>query len=270
MSHALVNVALTPVRREASVRAEQISQELMGSVLEIIERQEEWVLIKGEDSYEGWVNLGALHLCGADEARAWRAAEGGVSAVVLEATIVDEDWEPLVALPWGARVRLEGEVARLPDGRSGRLVGGQWVEEREAAERFPAAGPPVVATAREWMGVPYVWGGRTRWGADCSGFVQALYRLHGAKLPRDSDQQAEAGERLEFGTGFAELRAGDLVFFHARDSERIVHVAFSLGGSLILHAAEGNGQVKADDLAGDSELERSLAGRVAIVRRIFA
>lgn len=267
--HALVRVALAAVRAAPDVRAEQVSQETLGAVLEVLERTEGWARVRGEDGYEGWMSVGGLAPCDAAAARAWREGSGGRPAVVLDATVVDDEGRVVVRLPWGARVAIDGPTARLPGGRTGRLADGEWVLEEELAVRFPPSGTAVLATARAWMGVPYLWGGRTRWGADCSGFAAAVYRLHGVRLPRDSHQQAKSGEPVSAGAGFAEVRAGDLLFFRAERSERIVHAAFSMGGPAILHAAQRNGCVAEDSLAGESELERSLAARLVAVRRML-
>jgi hypothetical protein len=267
--HALVRTALAPVRAEPNVRAEQVSQEPMGAVLEILERSDTWVRVKGEDGHEGWMNEGGLRFCSAEEGQAWWDDAGGRPTVVLDATLVDDSGRALVRLPWGARVAVDDQHAHLPDGRSGRLSDGRWVGWAELGDHFPQTGDAVVATALEWMGVPYLWGGRTRWGTDCSGFVQAIYRLHGFHLPRDSYEQAEVGEAVTAGSDFVELRPGDLLFFRAVDSPRVVHVALSLGGPAVLHAAEANGYVMEDDLTADSQLGRSLAKRVAELRRLF-
>ncbi len=267
-THAIVRTALASVRADANLRAELTSQEPLGSVLEIRERRDEWVHCRGEDGYEGWVGVGGLLLRSAERAQAWWDDLGGVLAVAHDATVVDDSGAPVARLPWGARVALLGSVVRLPDGRDGRLGAGRLIPWEEAASGFPREAPAVMETASGWMGVPYLWGGRTRWGADCSGFVQAVYRTHGLVLPRDSYQQIEVGESVNAGPDFEAVRPSDLLFFHARDSRRVVHVAFSLGGPAILHAAEANGDVREDSLNGDSELERSLAGRVAGVRRL--
>ena len=262
-SHALVGAPLTAVRATPDVRAEQVSQEVLGSVLQIVEASEGWARVRGEDDYEGWVSLGSLVPCGADDAKAWRDGDRGPTTLTLDATVVDGSQEMVIRLPWGARVAIVGDDALLPDGRRVRLSSGSWIREDELAARFPPHAASVSATAREWLGVPYLWGGRTRWGADCSGFVQAVYRLHGCKLARDSREQAECGTLVDPGRDFEALQPADLIFFRARDSERVVHVAFSLGGAEILHAAEGNGQVAVNNLNGESELERSLAARAA-------
>ncbi len=267
---AIVRVALAPVRSGPNVRAELVSQELLGAVLDVTEERGEWARCRGEDGYEGWLHQGGLAIRDADEVEAWWDDAGGRPAVSLDATLEDAKGHRFIRLPWGARIAVDGETAHLPDGRRGRLVEGRWVLWEEVASHFRQEGEAVEATAAEWYGVPYVWGGRTRWGADCSGFVQAVYRVHGFLLPRDSHQQAEVGEPIDPGESYRALRPGDLLYFHGRESERVTHVALSLGASRILHAAEANGEIKADDLSGSSGLERSLAIRLSGVRRLFA
>ena len=267
--HAIVRTALAPVRSHPENRAEQVSEEPLGSVLAVIEQDEEWAFCRGEDGNEGWVNKGGLILREKEEAEAWWDDAGATPALSLDAVIADDAGRQLVRTPWGARLAVNRSVAFLPDGRSGRLAEGRWVAWEDLGAAYPQEGAAVIATATEWMGVPYVWGGRTRWGADCSGFVQAVYRLHGLLLPRDSYQQAEIGEPIDAGSKYEGLEPGDLLFFRGRESAKVVHVAFSLGRSAILHAAEPNGFVKEDDLRGDSELEESLSKRVVSVRRLF-
>lgn len=268
VTHALVRTALAPVRARPDVCAEQVSQEPLGASLAVLERQDEWVRARGEDGYEGWLNAGALRFCEADLARAWWDELGGRPALSLDVTILDESGSTLVQLPWGARVATDGDAVVLPDGRRGRAGSGRLVAWTEVADRFPGSGVAVVETAAEWHGVPYLWGGRTRWGADCSGFVQAVYRLHGFQLPRDSREQAEYGDPIGHETGLDELQAGDLVFFRAQDSDRIVHVAFSLGGAAIVHAALPNGAVQSDRL-DETGLGARLGERICAVRRFF-
>ncbi len=266
---AIVRAALAPVRAAPDNRAEQVSEEVIGSVLEVLERSGAWARCRGEDGYEGWLHTGALLLRNAEEAEAWWDGFGGVPVVALEATLNDAAGGKLVRVPWGARLALVGSEVWLPDGRAGKFAEGAWVGWTELDSRFPQDGGAVVSTARRWLGTPYVWGGRTCWGADCSGYVQAVYRLHGFLLPRDSYQQAEIGEPIEVSLGYASLQPGDLLFFRGRVSERVAHVALSSGGPSILHAAQENGSVAANDLSRDSELERSLAESLVGVRRLF-
>ncbi len=265
---AVVAMALAPVRSDPNVRAELVSQEPLGAVLAVLEKRDDWVRCRGEDGYEGWLHSGGLLIRAADQAEAWWDDAGGKPALALDATLVNESGRVRLRLPWGARIAVDGTTAKLPDGRSGRLAEGRWVLWQDVASHYRQDGTAVMATAAEWHGVPYLWGGRTRWGVDCSGFVQAAYRLHGFLLPRDSDQQAEVGVPVDAGERYRELRPGDLLYFHGRGSRGVSHVAFSLGGAEILHAAESNGEVKADDLGG-SALGRSLSNRLVGVRRLF-
>ncbi len=177
--------------------------------------------------------------------------------------------EPICRLPWGARITVDGLTVRLPDGRTGELGAGAWVLVDELEDRFPPTAEGLAATARSWMGTPYVWGGRTRWGADCSGFAQAVYGIHGVRLPRDSGPQSGRGAAVDPGPDGSDLRPGDLLAFRAADSERIVHVAISLGGPRFIHAALDRGAVQEDGLDGASELERNLAARLVGARRLF-
>lgn len=260
---------MTPVRARPDVRAEQVSQEVLGAVLEVKEPDGDWARVRGEDGYEGWVSVGALSLCDAQQANAWLGGTDGRVALVLSGVVVSEAGGAIAQLPWGARVSISGSRVRLPDGGWGRLKDAQWVPEAELAARYPASGSAIVETAREWMAVPYLWGGRTRWGVDCSGFVQAVFRFHGVQLPRDSHQQALVGDPVTHGDDYAGIARGDLLFFTARESERVVHVAISVGGPNILHAAQANGRVAEDSLAGESELERALSKRLFGVKRLF-
>jgi cell wall-associated NlpC family hydrolase len=172
-------------------------------------------------------------------------------------------------LPWGARVaRLSQEQYELPDGRCGAVAAGELVAVDRLADRFPARGDSVTRTARRWLGAPYLWGGITPTGVDCSGLAQVVFWLHGIALPRDSDQQSRVGEQIDPADDFANMNAGDLVFF-SDTGERVSHVAISLGGSHIVHSALTNGGVDINDLKGDQELELRLRSTLVKARRVL-
>jgi cell wall-associated NlpC family hydrolase len=169
----------------------------------------------------------------------------------------------LVELPWPARLALTGEergwsAVRLEDGRDG------FVPTREvAAGRAPGGDPTgarLVKTARALVGAPYLWGGRSAWGFDCSGLVQSVFAWHGLVLPRDSQKQWERGG----GRGRPKSRPGDLLFF-GPDERRITHVALATGSDGFLHAY---GEVRPGSLRHGSqvyvdELVTSFLGAIA-------
>ena len=185
----------------------------------------------------------------------------------LGAELHGADGELLAPLPWGARLLCDGSAGSLPDGRTGRVTG-EVIAASKRGERFPAVGEAIIETASRWIGAPYLWGGTTPAGADCSGFVQAVYRMHGIDLPRDSDQQARVGSAVEPGRDLSGLRAGDLLFF-AEYPRRVSHVAISLGGSGVIHSALGNGDVRRNDLVGRTPFEKELRRLLIHARRVL-
>jgi cell wall-associated NlpC family hydrolase len=172
-------------------------------------------------------------------------------------------------LPWGARLTRHSGAYRLLSTRSGSLGSGEVVDTDRLADRFPPRGESIARTARRWLGAPYLWGGVTPSGVDCSGLVQSVLWMHGIAAPRDSDQQQCLGVPVQTGQGFEDARAGDLLFFAERGT-RITHVAISLGGPLILHAGVSNGGVAVNDVTGSAELEDRLRQTFVAARRVVS
>jgi cell wall-associated NlpC family hydrolase len=249
-----------------------VSEALCGELLAPLEARDGWVRVRGPDGYEGWCGEGGL--LGVDEAAAAAWVEDA-ELYALGVALSGPAESPAAArpwprhLPWGGRVAAAaGGRVRLPDGREAVPSDPSRLADPAALRRrFPAGGAAVVATAAGWAGTPYLWGGRTRMGADCSGFVQAVYAAHGVGLPRDSGDQLRAGPEAEgAATNVEERRPGDLLFFGASRSA-VTHVALSLGGTAILHAAAANGAVAADDLDALPEPLADLPSRLVGVTR---
>lgn len=279
---AIVRVAWTPGRAEPDHRAEMVTEWLCGEALAVEEWADggDWARVRGPDGYRSWVSTGGLLVTDGGHAGRWRELADRISlGVGLEARRGSSvpRW-----LPRGARVVLDEGRVLLPGGGSGRPGHeGKLPAVGELEERFPPRGDAVGATAVGWGGAPYLWGGRTPRGVDCSGLVQAVYRLHGVELPRDSGEQlaATSGARVAGapaspedaagsprGPSREDVEPGDLLFFG--DSEdAVTHVAIALGRTRVVHAASGRGQVTEDDLATDSPFCRELvARRVAVTR----
>lgn len=266
--HALCSSATAPMLAGPFVSDPQVSQTVLGHRLLVFREHSRWLQCRSADGYFGWIHRGYLQRRSEVEARSWEAGADGELCTSLGARVVGEGGDVLARLPWGARVvRLDDGRVRLPDGVEA-WVEGELVPETQRPLRFPLVGERVVETAARWHGAPYVWGGVTRAGVDCSGLVQVVYRTHGLQLPRDSDQQARVGEEVEPGDGFEGLLPGDLLYF-AEEGTRVSHVALSLGGSGIIHASIGNGGVGTNDLSADSGFERELRRLFICARRVI-
>jgi cell wall-associated NlpC family hydrolase len=144
---------------------------------------------------------------------------------------------------------------------------GDALEPQSLAKRFPRTPGAITRTALHlFEGTSYQWGGVTPWGADCSGFVQTVFALHGIALPRDAHQQAEASGTSEI--ALADLHAADLLFFSERVDKRPTHVGIALDRHRMVHLALGRGGYAVDQLdANDDPYVRSLVEKFITAKR---
>ncbi|MGI8497692.1 MAG: C40 family peptidase [Gemmatimonadaceae bacterium] len=222
-----VTAAIAPLQAEPRAGSEQLSQRLAGHRVEMLSASEPWLRVRGSDGYEGWMHRGYLTDSPDSEKEGSRISLGCVVRGV------------------------EGRRSQLPLGAflsdGATLESGGAVSVSEQRAHFPADREPVTASACAFFdGTPYVWGGITPWGCDCSGMIQSIFALHGVPLPRDARDQALMG-RVAGGV-ISELESADLLFFSDRDDRRITHVGISLGGPRMVHVALGRGGFALEDL----------------------
>jgi gamma-D-glutamyl-L-lysine dipeptidyl-peptidase len=228
MPSVIGRAVVAPVLAQPGVRAEQVTQLILGETAALVERTGDWrrVCTHGDD-YAGWIHSGYLSEVTDAGAEEWRSRANAWS----EGAVLQID-SSQIALPLRARVALENGVVVLPDGRRGRATGG-WV--REMREVVAAAR---TKTAERWaleyfLGSPYQWGGVTPWGVDCSGLVQTAFAARGVSLPRDSAQQVGQGTVVPSDA----IRPGDLLFFSGESGTGITHVAFAGEADTLVHSA---------------------------------
>lgn len=243
---AWVGASVAEVRREPRHESEQITQALQGEVLVPLLHEDGWLLGRLPDGYVGWVRDWHLRVVAAAEPLAFAARANhriGTSwSSILCAPRADAD--PCGETIMGTHVVVHAQdggwsQVELPGGKSG------WLPQmalRAGAGPWPGDVASLLATLRRFLGVPYLWGGRSPKGFDCSGLVQFAYGLHGFDLPRDADAQAGAGYAVETAA------AGDLHFF---GKDHVTHVAVALDAERFLHA---RGEVRCNALRRESSL----------------
>jgi cell wall-associated NlpC family hydrolase len=238
----LVRISVAHLRRNPSNGAELVSQVLLGRVVDILKEEHGFYYVQSRDRYLGWISRSSVIRIDAKAVKKWEKDPRVVVSAVYSVVRNDrkDDAEILVDLAPGAVLQKVGQKGiwtkvRLPNGNEGYVKTGAVMDEAELGS-IQATGDRLVSVAREYLGIPYLWGGTSCKGFDCSGFVQTVYRMNNRELPRDANQMVQVGEPVEFGDEFENLRTGDLLFF-GPSPEKITHVALYMGDRLFIHSA---------------------------------
>jgi len=231
MSFGICSLSLVPCRKEPSSTSEMVTQLLFGETYKVVEEREDWLsVLTTYDSYPCWISAKQHTPVSQNIVNAL-----DTSTVNSELIQVINNTSSQAVFPVTIGAVLPGlKNRRFVIGETDFLFEGQTVDtsRRKTIKEL-------VDTAYVFLNAPYLWGGRSPFGIDCSGFVQLVYKLNGYKLPRDASQQVESGLPLSF---VEEAEAGDLAFF---DNEQgsIVHVGIVLDNQQIIHAS---GSVRVD------------------------
>ena len=274
----VVSVSVANLRSAPGHAAELATQALLGTPLRLLKKEGGWVLVQTPDRYLAWADEGGFVRRTEAEVRALAAAP---QLVYLRAsgtayTAPDAASAPASDLVAGALVELRGEAGGyhrvgFPDGREAFVAKGEAEPYAAWLAGLRTTDETLVAAARNLMGLPYLWGGTSSKGMDCSGFTKTVYLLNGLVLPRDASQQALAGTTVDERGEWNTLRPGDLLFFGrpATDStaERVIHVGMWVGGGEFIHAS-GRVRVSSMDPAA-ANYEPSERRRYLRTRRIL-
>lgn len=227
---AICNLSIIPLRVEPNDRSEIVSQVLFGEHFEIIEQQKMWTKIRLDfDNYEGWIDTKQYQII----------SHENYDTLCKEVIILNSDLVEYISAPNNVLIpiTLGASLSFL----NHNDINNQNYEFEGLKISGVKPKSNLVSLAFLYLNAPYLWGGKTPFGIDCSGFTQMVYKLNGYKLLRDASQQATQGEVLSF---IEESEPGDLAFFD-NDEGNIIHVGIILENNYIIHAS---GKVRVDRL----------------------
>jgi cell wall-associated NlpC family hydrolase len=238
----VVAVPVVNMYSTSNDNSDVVSQAVMGSNVTLLKKKGKWLHVKTSDDYTGWVPKTALR---ENKGQPYASGAESVQVTSLFANIYrDTDvttHAPIATLPFEGRLEVinEGDgkdsrwlQVRLPDGHTG------WIQRGDVTSSPKILTiPESIELAKRFMGIPYLWGGRSSFGYDCSGFTQMLLRSRGITMPRDADLQAAW-------SGLApierkDLQAGDLLFFGESD-RKITHTGMYIGSGEFIHDTTNN------------------------------
>lgn len=226
----ICNLAIIPLRFEPSDRSEIVSQVLFGEHFEVLEELKQWRRIRLHyDNYEGWVDSKQFQIISETDYKTLSK-----EPIVLNADLIDYISAPnntLLPIPLGASLSFlnHSNINSAHFEFDGTKTSG--IQDKNK----------LINTAFMYLNAPYLWGGKTPFGIDCSGFTQMVYKLNGHYLHRDASQQATQGDALSF---IEESEPGDLAFFDNEEGN-IIHVGIIMENNYIIHAS---GKVRVDRL----------------------
>ena len=235
MEYGICNIGIIAVRRNPSEISEMVTQLIFGELYEIINISKEWIHIKlSFDSYEGWISANQMFSIKEDTFNILNKFPVNTTSGVTS-ELYDKNRNEKINIPLGSSLPHLNNNSISFDNMNFVLLGDINKTDTKISR------DSIVETALLFQNAPYLWGGRTPFGIDCSGFTQMVYKINGIKLMRDASQQSTQGETISF---ISEAKAGDLAFFDNKEEE-IIHVGIIIDNNKIIHAS---GKVRVDNI----------------------
>jgi cell wall-associated NlpC family hydrolase len=258
----LTRVSVANLRSAPGHSQEMATQALLGTPLRVLQKQKEWYQVQTPDGYIAWLNRGELVRLDAQQLARWRESERVVfrptyGQAYTSAHSSARPYGDLVAGCILEKIGTQGAMTqvRYPDGQTAYVATEQLVKWEDWTKRAAAdVTEAVLAAAPRLLGVPYLWGGTSPKGMDCSGFTKTLYWQQGLIIPRDASQQVHAGQPVTYGEELADLLPGDFLFFgrYREDgSTKVTHVGIYLGDGAFIHSGADQGAIRIQNLRAD-------------------
>lgn len=245
--YGVVTLSVANLRTQPSHRAELATQATMGTSLRVWKKEKGWYLVQTPDEYLAWVDGDAFQRYDSTGFSQWQQLRKIIYTEPFGFIYQDTSGSTTISdVVYGDIIAVINDVGSynevlLPDGRKGfvhqqqSMLYDHWRSSRQPNPEN------IIHTARKLMGVPYLWGGTSFKGVDCSGFTKTVYFINGLVLPRDASQQALLGSTVDTAGNWKDLQPGDLLFFGNREREgrpeQVVHVGIWIGGGEFIHSS---------------------------------
>ena len=238
----LVSVSVCNIRTKPSHSAEMATQALMGTPVRMLTKRGGWMLIQTPDSYIGWTD-DPVAVLNDSELAAWKGSD---RLIYLGHTgvITDRKGETVSDIVFGVIVVRTGSIGdnwtvMLPDGRTGEVRKQETDDFKKWAASASIEPERLIRFAKTFLGTPYLWGGTSTKGVDCSGFTKTIYYYGGVIMTRDASGQLRYGEEVSIENPCKSLAPGDLLFFgRERDGKiRITHTGMYIGDTEFIHSS---------------------------------
>ena len=273
----IINLSVSNMRDKASFSSEMVTQTLLGTPVRIL-NTDGWIQIETPDGYNGWVHRVAVVPTDSLTLSEWNKAEKVIVTSHYGFTYSQPNVNSQVVsdIVSGDRLKWKGKkkgfyIVEYPDGKTAYIP--QSISMRESDWRRSLKQDPesILETAYTLMGIPYLWGGTSAKGVDCSGYVRTILFMHDLIIPRDATPQSKVGEYIEIAPNCANLIPGDFIFFGSKPTEdkkeRVSHVGIYVGNGEFIHS-QGNVHVSSL-IKGAPNFDEFNLNRLLYARRIL-
>lgn len=251
-TYGVFTISTANVRNGREHSDEMATQGILGMPVRVYDKKGGWYLVQTVDDYIGWVDDDAVELMTKSEANEWLTCDK-VIVKDFYGTVLDKEGIPVSDVVKGNLLKLKGKdgsnvIVEFPDKRTGYIEESKVENFKEWLNKVTPVKENIVKTGFLFSGIPYLWGGTSTKGVDCSGFTKSVYYFNGIILPRDASQQVFAGEEVDIKNGFGKLEPGDLLFFGSKKEdgkEKVTHVAIYIGDNDFIHSS---GMVRVNSL----------------------
>ncbi len=249
MQYGVCNLGIVPIRLEPTDTSEMVTQALYGDFFKVLEQRKKWSRIRfAYDKYEGWIDNKQYLEIEEEQYQILSQSDINLSKDLIQ--FVSDEANSIYPIPLGSDLN-------CLDLLNQKFEGNKIIEKSDKSN--------IIDTSFLYLNTPYLWGGKTPFGIDCSGFTQMVYKLNGYHLLRDASQQATQGVALSF---IEESEPGDLAFFDNADGD-IVHVGIIMEDNYIIHA---HGKVRIDrlDHSGIYNIDKNThTHRLRVIKKII-